>query len=109
MPSKDPDYFKRYYRLNKDKRQANDRFRRYGITQEQYDELLKNQDYKCRICKIDKADNRGGSWHTDHDHKTGIVRSLLCSCCNSMLGHAKDDPEILKQAATYLELQYVAY
>jgi hypothetical protein len=29
---------------------------------------------------------------------------LLCSSCNRMLGIAKDDPEILRSAADYLEL-----
>lgn len=39
----------------------------------------------------------------DHDHKTGDVRALLCSRCNSLLGYADDSIELLKRAIAYLE------
>lgn len=38
----------------------------------------------------------------DHDHTTGKFRGLLCICCNSALGFAKDNPEILKKLISYL-------
>lgn len=31
------------------------------------------------------------------------LRGLLCFSCNLLLGHAQDDPELLKGAAQYLE------
>lgn len=40
--------------------------------------------------------------HADHDHETGIFRSLLCATCNLMLGYAKDNAEILASAIEYL-------
>ena len=38
----------------------------------------------------------------DHDHETGAVRGLLCNGCNIVLGHAYDNPEVLKNLANYL-------
>lgn len=73
----------------------------YGITPEQYDEMLKAQGGVCKICL--GPDN--GPWKrlaVDHCHKTGRVRGLLCAKCNKGLGQFEDDPERLKKAITYL-------
>jgi hypothetical protein len=40
--------------------------------------------------------------HVDHDHITGKIRGLLCHNCNAVLGNAKDNPQILINAAEYL-------
>jgi hypothetical protein len=41
--------------------------------------------------------------HVDHDHITGRVRALLCSGCNTGIGHLQDDPDVLRRAADYIE------
>lgn len=73
----------------------------YGVTPEQYAELLDQQGNRCAICRTDAPGGKGG-WHVDHDHATGRVRGLLCHSCNIMLGHANDDPARLQSALEYL-------
>ena len=80
--------------------------RYYGITGEQYGEMLAAQKGLCAVCgKPETAMFRGQPkiMHVDHCHETGKVRALLCGCCNGMLGLAKDDPATLRAAAAYIE------
>jgi hypothetical protein len=79
----------------------NHRFKRYGLTPEQYDFMLWEQDSKCAICGTDYPGKNG--WHVDHSHVTGEVRGLLCTGCNTGIGALKDDPAVLRAAADYLE------
>lgn len=51
----------------------------YGITLEEYDKLLKEQNGLCAICKVVPVSNKLA---VDHDHDTGTVRGLLCPRCN---------------------------
>lgn len=39
----------------------------------------------------------------DHCHKTNAPRGWLCDRCNKTLGLVKDDPNLLRKMATYLE------
>lgn len=39
----------------------------------------------------------------DHDHKTLVIRGILCHYCNVAIGFMKDDPDRLRKAASYLE------
>ena len=58
----------------------------YGITIEQYDEMLIKQLGLCLICGADNPRVVGKSWHVDHCHETGKIRGLLCNSCNPHLG-----------------------
>ena len=73
----------------------------YGITGEQYDAILAAQAGRCAICQnLPRTMNLA----IDHNHKTGEVRGLLCRRCNqNVLGGAREDPEMLRRAARYLE------
>ena len=58
---------------------------KYGITREQYFEMLEEQGYKCAICgKPRELHSR--NFAVDHNHKTGKVRGLLCDGCNYGVG-----------------------
>jgi Recombination endonuclease VII len=74
----------------------------YGITLDDYNQMLLNQDGLCAICKNPPSGKQ--PWlHVDHCHKTEQVRKLLCFSCNIGLGSFKDSPHNLKAAAAYLE------
>lgn len=79
----------------------------YGITDTDYELMLKSQEEKCKICgQSETTKNNNGKikrLSVDHDHKTGKIRGLLCDNCNNALGRFNDDIEILKAAITYLE------
>lgn len=59
--------------------------KKFGITQVQFDEMVRIQDGKCAICFVGTPGGRG-TWSVDHNHKTGLVRALLCFNCNVTLG-----------------------
>jgi len=76
----------------------------YGLTLEQYNEMVNRNGGRCYICnKIKKRNNCKNGLCVDHDHKTGQVRGLLCHSCNRALGLLGDDIKILKLAIKYLE------
>lgn len=99
----------------KDRARHPDRWIRthYGLTREQWDALLAAQGGRCAICG--RSDPLGiglkNGFHVDHDHACcpgkrscgDCVRGLLCNHCNPMLGHADDDPAVLRSAADYLD------
>jgi Recombination endonuclease VII len=76
--------------------------KKYGLSLEQYQEMLKEQDGKCYCCG-DPPTGHKTLLAVDHCHKTGTVRRLLCDRCNRAIGLFKDDPSILRRAAEYLE------
>lgn len=92
------------YRLNSRDYRYN---REYGISLKIYNEMFEVQKGLCKIClSPETALNNKKELRTlsvDHCHKTGKVRGLLCHSCNMLLGKAKDNTMILKNAISYLE------
>ena len=77
---------------------------KFGITEIQYNEMLKNQNNACAICKSEESgDIRTVALAVDHCHKTGVVRGLLCSSCNKAIGFLKDSVQNLESAIEYLK------
>lgn len=79
-----------------ERRERSHRRRYYGISDELYQEMLKEQGGRCLICRSKRK------LDIDHDHKTGIVRGLLCRSCNLGLGYFKDNPILLARTIKYL-------
>jgi hypothetical protein len=75
---------------------------KFGITPEQYQEMLKAQNGVCAIC-FQKETRRALS--VDHNHITGKVRGLLCDDCNHGIGKLKTDEgtALLFSAIKYIE------
>jgi len=57
---------------------------RYGISVQEYEELLDAQAGGCALCG--GTHRSGRRLHVDHDHETGRVRGLLCYPCNQAVG-----------------------
>ena len=74
---------------------------KYGITVEQYHEMLKDQNSQCAICQKHSLD-LNQRLCIDHDHRTGRIRGLLCRQCNLVIGNASEKIETLLQAIDYL-------
>lgn len=68
----------------------------YGITREQYLEMLEGQGGKCAICGSDTARWKK-QFHVDHCHKTHLIRGLLCNRCNPMLGWLESHMDQIQQ------------
>lgn len=79
---------RRYMATSKGKltRRGNKLKHDYGITLEQYDQMLKSQGSRCKICYTDTPGGAHKYFHVDHDHITGEIRGLLCCGCNHKLG-----------------------
>ncbi len=72
---------------------------KFNISEEQYMNILVNQDYVCAICK----NKIGEEAAVDHCHNTDKIRGLLCRNCNLGLGGFKDNIETIKKAIFYVE------
>ena len=83
----------------------------YGITLEQYNNMLIEQNHVCYICKQPEILYRRGQLRplaVDHCHdseKLGImyVRKLLCSKCNSALALVCENVDISRSMTNYIE------
>ncbi len=74
---------------------------KFGISLDLYMSILKEQNYSCAICQCVNASGRDLA--VDHNHTTGEVRGLLCSACNSGLGHFRDSIYLISKAQDYLQ------
>lgn len=57
----------------------------FNLTRAEYCAILEYQGGGCAICGRPDADSRGTRLAVDHDHKTGLVRGLLCTQHNRLL------------------------
>jgi len=90
---------KQWARMPKEKKWNRHLIQRYGITVEQYMEILDKQGGLCKICG---EPSKRLKLSVDHCHNSKKIRGLLCERCNTLLGRVKDNPVILENAAKYL-------
>jgi hypothetical protein len=87
------------------KRNEEHHLKRYhAITIERYRQMVEAQGGKCAICQ--QAPNGKAhckKLHVDHNHATGAIRDLLCAHCNRAIGLFLESPNLMRQAAAYIE------
>lgn len=71
----------------------------FGISREDYKQMLVDQNNSCAICKKEI----GWEAAVDHCHTTGKIRGLLCRKCNLGLGAFKDNIETIRKAIKYVK------
>ena len=89
---------KRRYHHRRGKQVA--RFRKYGVSAEQFNSLMLVCGGRCPLCRREFNDTNFPPM-VDHDHNTGEVRGLLCNRCNWALGVLEHD-NALERAILYL-------
>lgn len=73
--------------------------RKYGLTRDDFDKMVLQQEGRCAICheQLRKP-------NVDHNHTTGAVRKLLCSRCNAIVGLIETRPIVVRRVISYLKL-----
>lgn len=97
-----------WYATNRDRVINNNLKRKYGITLDEYNEMLVAQGYVCAVCgetesRIEKRTGRPYALAVDHCHESSKVRGLLCRACNYTIGYFGDNLEGAKRLVEYLE------
>lgn len=88
--------------------------KRYGISKNQFERMLRKQNDRCAICGQKFVDlfhphnKESFTYHAsaprvDHSHKTGEIRGLLCDRCNLLIGEAHENTLVLANAIKYLK------
>lgn len=78
---------------------ASNMWSKYGVSVNEYNFNWAQQHGKCFICKKYPKEYLV----IDHDHKTNLVRGLICVQCNAAFGMVDDSIETLKSMIEYLE------
>ena len=98
---------KKFHEENKNKEsfkllQRRQDLKKYGISPSDYELLFEQQNGKCKICEAHQSELHL-RLAVDHNHKTGKIRSLLCSSCNTALGLLKDSSVLAYSLYIYLK------
>jgi hypothetical protein len=101
-------YFAQHGEKFKNLRRSGHLMTKYGLSVDDYVEMIDRQGGRCAICGTADPRGRGNRFHVDHDHRCcpgsvscgNCVRGLLCFQCNRRVG---DDRAWHLKAVEYLE------
>lgn len=96
---------RKHYKRNYEKHREYWLQDKFGISIEEYNSKLEQQNGVCDICGRPETAFRKGKLlplSVDHNHRTNAVRGLLCNACNIGIGALQDNTEILTKAIVYL-------
>ena len=97
------EYNAQYHKKNAISRRDYKLKTKYGISHNEYLEMLERQEGCCAICHTSASEEHNQLLVVDHCHTTGNVRELLCRNCNLALGNAKDNINTLRSMIQYLQ------
>jgi hypothetical protein len=99
-----------WHRRNSAKINLQNKLRKYGLSETEFAEMVAACNGRCPCCKTPFSVLFGPKNFRpviDHDHRKGFtreaVRGAICHQCNITIGHAADDPRILRACALHLE------
>ena len=108
------EYARKYRKENPDKTMDTNLKGKYGITRQDYFEILENQGNKCAICGKE-CSKHSRHLALDHNHTTGKVRGIVCDGCNFGIGflenHIQDyiayikkyDPDVIAHILKFIK------
>lgn len=101
--TKQKEYLRQWYLERKDIYREKHLQKSYGMSLQDFFDMLEEQNYECAICSADLSNAKPKNIHIDHCHTSSKVRGILCNSCNMGIGMLKDDVDVLKSAIAYLE------
>lgn len=81
---------------------AQHRARTYGLESDEFEAMMVEQKHACAICSRSFIGLKPQMIHVDHDHRTGVVRGILCQNCNNGCAALLDDPDLVLNACVYI-------
>lgn len=93
---------KQYRFNNKDKMQKYYIKRKYGISFEQKNQMIIDQNGQCASCG-DILGINPRNICLDHNHINGKIRKILCKKCNAALGFMEENVEKILKLAEYAQ------
>lgn len=102
-----------YVKAKADTTRSGNLRRMFGITPEQYDQLLEGQNHSCAVCHRHASEFKK-RFAVDHAHtrskyvEAGMIRGLLCFNCNHLMIGRNTDADLFEAAAAYLK-QHVGW
>lgn len=95
------EYNREWRKSNPDKVRASKVKSTYGLDAAAHAAMRDAQGGCCAVCH---EPLRGGRAEcVDHNHASGRVRAILCAGCNKAIGHASENPAVLRALADYVE------